>query len=67
MTRPKTQQEVADFHWRMARDEAETVPCRSPGCGADVGEHCQNPITGEELAGPAHWQRVRDARQGDGS
>ena len=63
MTNPRTQREVADLEWRMAREEANRVRC--PRCGAQVGESCWNTETGEDLAAPAHWQRIRDASEGD--
>jgi hypothetical protein len=43
--------------WLQERDSAETEPCEY--CAAPVGVSCSNPITGEQLAAPAHWQRIR--------
>lgn len=65
MTNPLTQREVADREWRMERGKAEKVRCRR--CGARVAESCWNTVTGEDLQAPAHWQRVKDASEGERS
>lgn len=41
------------------REEALTVEC--DGCGAEPGQRCVNPTTGELLNGPAHHQRITAA------
>jgi PHP family Zn ribbon phosphoesterase len=60
MTNPRTRREIASYEWRIERAKAEEVRC--PRCGAQVGEGCWNTETGEDLAAPAHWQRITDAR-----
>ena len=54
---------TVSHEWLMTRDEAETVPCPIEACAAPVGKHCRNPLTDEPLNAPAHWQRIRAARQ----
>lgn len=49
----------ANFH--MLREDALAVTC--PQCAAAVGQLCINPITGEPIRAPAHWQRIRAAKQ----
>lgn len=61
MTRPRSQREVGDLHWRMDRDRAERMVCRWPGCGAQIGQHCRNPRTGDVIKAPAHPPRIADA------
>ncbi len=58
-TRPR--RELSDFEWRMERDHAQRAPC--PRCEAAISEPCRNPITGEELRAPAHFQRIDAANQ----
>lgn len=61
MTRPLTQREIADLEWRMDRELAITVPC--PMCKARVDEPCWNTELGTDLRAPAHWQRLKQARE----
>lgn len=49
--------DVVRQEWLQERDTAETVPCEY--CSAPVGTTCSNPLTGDPLAAPAHWQRIR--------
>ncbi len=43
-------------NFQSTREDAETVGC--DGCGAEPGERCVNPTTGDPLRGPAHHQRI---------
>jgi hypothetical protein len=65
----RTAQEIAEHEFDMARYQAQAATC--PRCGAlgrvDLptkpdgtkpgGQPCRNPITGDELRAPAHFQR----------
>lgn len=57
MTMPRTRREIASYEWRIARAEAETVPC--PRCNAQIGESCWNTELGTDLRAPAHPQRIK--------
>jgi hypothetical protein len=48
-------------NWVMTRQDAEEVDCE--GCGAEIGQHCTNPTTGDVLRAPAHPQRIKKAEQ----
>jgi hypothetical protein len=61
MTRSRTQHEVADLEFRMERELAERVAC--PRCTARVGETCWNAGLGSDLRAPAHWQRIKEAKE----
>ncbi len=43
------------------REDALEFLC--DGCGAQPGERCVNPTTGDLLNGPAHHQRITAATQ----
>lgn len=62
MTGWARRRELADSEWRMERDQAETIACPEPSCGAAVGEHCRNINDGGPLERlPAHGKRIKDA------
>lgn len=48
---------TVSYEWLAERDLAERFHCAL--CDAQPGEHCTNPITGTEIAAPAHWQRIK--------
>lgn len=72
---PRSQRELSKYEFQMARWDAETVTC--PRCGAlgrtDLppkddgtepdGETCRNPLTGDKVGFPAHFQRIDAAKE----
>jgi hypothetical protein len=54
---------TVSYDWLETRDLAETVACLR--CEAAIGVHCHNPMTGDELRAPAHFQRI-EAASNDG-
>lgn len=56
-----TRRDLADFEWRMIRDQAEQATC--PRCQAEPGVSCRNPITGDKVSFPAHFQRIDAAKE----